>query len=76
MGVIHGCSSILCVSSFPSGFEVGVWDMIVLIPDYCISIYFKALCQHRLLLLIGRIYEPLLYIQTDEIVNNIVDGCR
>ena len=49
--------------------------MIVLIPDYCLSFYFKALRQHLLLLLIGRIYEPLLYIETDEIVNNIVDGC-
>ena len=25
---------------FPFGFEGGVWDLIVLIPDHCLSIYF------------------------------------
>ena len=30
----------VCVS-FPFGFESGVWGLIVLIPDYCLSIYFK-----------------------------------
>ena len=26
--------------SFPFGTEGGMWDVIVLIPDYCLSIYF------------------------------------
>ena len=27
--------------SFPSGIEGGMWDVIVLIPDHCLSIYFE-----------------------------------
>ena len=27
-------------SSFPFGIEGGMWDVIVLIPDHCLSIYF------------------------------------
>ena len=31
----------LCVcASFLFGFESGMWDLIVLIPDHCLSIYF------------------------------------
>ena len=26
--------------SFPFGIGVGMWDVIVLIPDHCLSIYF------------------------------------
>ena len=26
--------------SFPFGFKGGMWDMIVLVPDHCLSIYF------------------------------------
>ena len=26
---------------FPFGIEGGVWDVIVLIPDYCLSIYYQ-----------------------------------
>ena len=32
----------LCVSHFPFGIECGMWDVIVLIPDHCISIYFDS----------------------------------
>ena len=32
----------LCVSSFPFGFEGGMWDVIVLIPDHCLSIFFAC----------------------------------
>ena len=32
----------LCMSSFPFGFESWMWDLIVLIPEYCISIYFTC----------------------------------
>ena len=32
----------LCVCvSFPFGFEGGIWDLIVLIPDYYLSSYFS-----------------------------------
>ena len=32
---------LLCVCpSFPFGIEGGMWDLIVLIPDHCLSIYF------------------------------------
>ena len=31
---------IVCVSFFPFGIEGGIWDVIVLIPDHCLSIYF------------------------------------
>ena len=27
-------------ASFPFRFEGGMWDLIVLIPDHCLSIYF------------------------------------
>ena len=26
-------------ASFPFGFEGGIWDLIILIPDHCFSIY-------------------------------------
>ena len=31
-------------ASFPFGFEGGLCDLIVLIPGYCLSIYFKQEC--------------------------------
>ena len=32
---------IVCVcASFPFGFEGGMWDLIVLVPDHCLSFYF------------------------------------
>ena len=30
---------ILCASFFPFGTEGGMWDVIVLVPDHCLSIY-------------------------------------
>ena len=32
----------LC-SSFPFSFDGGLWNLIVLIPDHCLSIYFSCL---------------------------------
>ena len=32
--------SIFVCLSFPFGFEGGMWDLIILIPDHCLSIYF------------------------------------
>ena len=34
---------ILCVFFFPSGSEDRMWDVIVSIPDHCLSIYFKQI---------------------------------
>ena len=34
----------LCVSFFSFGFEGGMWDLIVLIPDRCLSISFSTDC--------------------------------
>ena len=31
--------SVCMCASFLCGFEGGMWDLIVLIPDYCLSIY-------------------------------------
>ena len=35
-----GVGQIVCVTSFPFSIECGMWDVIVLIPDHCLSIYF------------------------------------
>ena len=33
----------LCVcASFPFNFEGGLWDLIVLVPDHCLSFYFST----------------------------------
>ena len=37
-----GVFQILCVSSFPFGTEGLMSDVIVFIPDHCLSIYFSA----------------------------------
>ena len=36
--VFHGSPFVFL--SLPFGFESGMWDVIVLIPDHCLSIYF------------------------------------
>ena len=35
--------------SFPIGFEGRIWDLIVLIPDHCLSIYFTTIPFHLVL---------------------------
>ena len=35
-----GVCQIVCVSFFPFCIEGGMWDVIVVIPDHCLSIYF------------------------------------
>ena len=35
-----GVGQVLCASFFPFCIKSGVWDMIVLIPDPCLSIHF------------------------------------
>ena len=35
-------SNFVCVSFFPFGIEGGMWDVIALIPDHLMSVYFSA----------------------------------
>ena len=37
-------SSIYVFSYFPFDFEGRIWDLIVSVPDYCLSFYFANLC--------------------------------
>ena len=51
--VRFSCLSRTCIifrvcSSFPFGFEGGFWDLIILIPDRCLSIYFTSNCSTNL----------------------------
>ena len=39
-------SSIYVFSYFPFGFEGRIWDLIVSVPDYCLSFYFLY-CKNR-----------------------------
>ena len=43
-------SSIYVFSYFPFGFEGGIWDLIVSVPDHCLSFYFLCFfwCQFSL----------------------------
>ena len=45
MRVLRGLLSICECAVFPFGFEAGLWDLIVLVPDYCL--FFKH-CAHCL----------------------------
>ena len=36
----HKLSSIYVFSYFPFGFEGRIWDLIVSVPDHCLSFYF------------------------------------
>ena len=40
-------SSIYVFSYFPFGFEGRIWDLIVSVPDHCLSFYFKSLNPHK-----------------------------
>ena len=33
-------------SYFPFGFEGSMWDLIVSVPDHCLSFYFTVMCFH------------------------------
>ena len=37
-------SSIYVFSYFPFGFEGRIWDLIVSVPDHCLSFYLRQLC--------------------------------
>ena len=56
MCVIRESLSICLCASFSFGFKGRMWDLILLIPDHCLSIYFKfvrisfiKLCRTQLL---------------------------
>ena len=38
-------SSIYVFSYFPLGFEGRMWDLIVSVPDHCLSFYFSNWCN-------------------------------
>ena len=40
---VNCCSYVF--SSFPFGSKGRIWDLIVSVPDHCLSFYFQALCQ-------------------------------
>ena len=39
--VFHESLSVCMSASFPFGFEGGMWDLILLVPDYCLSTNFS-----------------------------------
>ena len=57
MGVFRGYLLIFVCASFPFGFEGGTWDLIVLIPDQCLSIYFTF---YRFCFLIPLVLESVM----------------
>ena len=40
MRVLRGRLSVCECASFPFGFEGRMWDLVVLVPDHCLSFYF------------------------------------
>ena len=38
--------SIYVFSYFPFGFEGRIWDLIVSVPDHCLSFYFETKIRH------------------------------
>ena len=43
-GAFRELSSIYVFSYFPFGFEGRIWDLIVSVPDHCLSFYFINIC--------------------------------
>ena len=37
--------SVYVLSYFPFGFEGRIWDLIVSVPDHCLSFYFETYCK-------------------------------
>ena len=42
-GAFRGLSSVCVFGCFPFGFGGGVWDLIVSVPDHCLSFCFDIL---------------------------------
>ena len=47
-------------ASFSFGFEGGMWHVIVLIPDHCLSIYFQSLPAYHFLIYLKMIFLTFL----------------
>ena len=47
MSAFRKLSSIYVLSYFPFGFEGRIWDLIVSVPDHCLSFYFTGTCLVR-----------------------------
>ena len=41
------CRQFMYFSYFPFGFEGRIWDLIVSVPDHCLSVYFIDLISKR-----------------------------
>ena len=39
-GAFRGLSSVCVFGCFPFGFAGGIWDLVVSVPDHCLSFYF------------------------------------
>ena len=48
MFVFRESLSVCVCTSFSFGFDAGMWDLIVLIPDHCLSIYFSSLSKQEI----------------------------
>ena len=51
MRVLRGRLS-FCECAFPFGFEGGMWDSIVLVPDHCLSFYVLSKVKPRSVIII------------------------
>ena len=67
-------SSIYVFSYFPFGFEGGIWDLIVSVPDHCLSFYFL-----KMWLLYVKVIKTTALEPSDEIFNGNIftpfEGC-
>ena len=52
--IVRGHLSINSVSISLFGFEDGIWDLIVLVPDHCHSIYFIGLYLYTIIKMLFR----------------------
>ena len=44
VGAFHKLLSIYVINYFPFGFEGNIWDLIVSVPDHCLSFYLVIYC--------------------------------
>ena len=47
MTTFRKLSSIYVFSYFPFGFEGRIWDLIVSVPDHCLSFYFTNMLKYN-----------------------------
>ena len=52
--------SIYVFSSFPFGFEGRIWDLIVSVPDHCLSFYFEVIIDCMPVLVICKFSKDLI----------------